>query len=621
MQVPDEALPELAKHLHTIAALPHACSDEHLNAQISDLFRGCWFRLDRSGPLVLTRKGTRPGDPLADLLFGFLFSAFLRSAENALASQGLETFVPQAAGPLPLGHGVNEIGCMAWVDDFAHLQSAKTSTILYDRVIKATGLLATHASAHGMQLTFAVDKSAVLLCSACSREPQGVLRRDADQQLGLYIQDDITKASHFLPVVDSYRHLGTIAVSNATPGPEIAFRYAKAQASLVPLRRKLFSNPVIPLGTRRTLLRALILSKFVFSSCAVMLQAAIHRRSWCRAYIHLWRALCRWNKVENAPHSYEVLHVAAATSPLLALAQARAAYMARVMRHGPEALLHLLQVHWIESSATSWLGQFLLDVKVVSSLVPSAALVTQDKAAVPCLLESLQSDSTWWIGTIKKAIRVFAQDIDKWVQKRTTDAALAQPTHVDAVQVDAATAETQLPFVCEQCHARFRLRKHLAAHAARTHGVTSPTRHYVSLPYCVACHKWYHSLTRVQFHLKRSHECLLRAAHVIPPLSVAQVHECEAEEKHRLKLVRRGNWEAFQAAPPPLLFYFPRLPTYSEVFADGTDEDVSLSLLGHKFRPDSATLAWVQSWIQGASREGPRADAGEFWLQRPMPDG
>ncbi|CAE7877966.1 unnamed protein product [Symbiodinium sp. KB8] len=275
LRVPDAAIDELVCHLRTIAALPHACDDAHLTGQIADLFRGSWFRLDGASPLVHTRKGTRPGDPLADLLFGFLFAAYLKSAEQALMDRDLATYVPQCAGGAVFADlHVAHIGCMAWADDFAHLQSALDSAALCQRVVHATGLLATHATAHGMELTFAVDKSAVLLCSGCGRVPDGVLCQDEDGQLGLWIHDDITQRWHFLPVVDSYRHLGTIAVSNATPGPEIAFRYAKAKAMLLPLRRKLFANPEIPLT------------------------------------------------VEQAPHSYTVLATAAATSPLLALAQA-----------------------------------------------------------------------------------------------------------------------------------------------------------------------------------------------------------------------------------------------------------------------------------------------------------
>ena len=614
LRVPDAAIDELVCHLRTIAALPHACDDAHLTGQIADLFRGSWFRLDGASPLVHTRKGTRPGDPLADLLFGFLFAAYLKSAEQALMDRDLATYVPQCAGGAVFADlHVAHIGCMAWADDFAHLQSALDSAALCQRVVHATGLLATHATAHGMELTFAVDKSAVLLCSGCGRVPDGVLCQDEDGQLGLWIHDDITQRWHFLPVVDSYRHLGTIAVSNATPGPEIAFRYAKAKAMLLPLRRKLFANPEIPLTVRRTLLRALVLSKFVFSSCSILLQAGVHRRAWCRAYVHLWRALCRWHQVEQAPHSYTVLATAAATSPLLALAQARSAYLARIMQFGPSALLHLLNVHWVEQPNWSWLGQFTLDITAVSCLVPEADVLRVGGSPVGCFLEAMQDDPEWWPRMVKRAIRAYASDLAKWSDRRTASQTQRRPQPGSS----SHTNPSDLPFQCDVCLARFRLRKHLAAHAARAHGFSSPVRHFTYAPYCFSCHRWYHTLARVQYHLKRSHKCLLRTALVVPPMSIEQVKLSEADEKKLHKKVQAGTWGAFRAAPPPLQAFFPRLPSYAEVCAGVDEEDVPLSRLRSLYRPSTDTLQWVQQWIDAASTEGPRAEVADFWLQRP----
>ena len=614
--VPDHALSELLQHLHTIAALPSVCDDEHLTAQIADLFRGSWFRLDGSSDLVLTRRGTRPGDPLADLLFGFLFSAYLRSVDHALAQEELETFVPQPQHPqdgtAPFHVSAPQcLGCMAWADDFAHLQSSKDCATLCDRVVRATGLLVTHATAHGMVLTFAPDKSAVLLCHACDRSPNGFLVHDQHGALGLKVFDAIAQVWHFLPVVDSYRHLGTIAVANAKPGPEISFRTAKAQAALKPLRRKLFSNPTIALPVRRNLLRALVVSKFVFSSCAIILQAGVHRRQWCRSYVLLWRALCRWFQVEQAPHSYQVLHVAAATSPLLSLAQARASYLSRVFRHGPPALLHLLMVHWLEAPSQSWLGQFAVDVQAVTSLVSAPELSAGRKGPVEVVLEGLHAEPAWWLGKIKTAIRLFSEEVQAWVNMRADG--LAQPSSPPVPSDD----EELLPYVCEHCSARFRLRKHVAAHAAKAHGVTSPTRHYAFVPYCLACHKWYHTLSRVQYHLKRSHVCLRRVVQVIAPMTIAEVRECEADEARRHKLIKQGTWGAYRAAPPPLQAFFPRLPAASEAALGPDDEDDLLSDLVVRYRPSAQTLTWVHSWIDGASTEGPRADVKDFWTFRP----
>ena len=49
----------------------------------------------------------------------------------------------------------------------------------------------------------------------------------------------------------------------------------------------------MPLQLRRTLLRSLILSRFVFSSAALFLHVRQYRRRWSQLYLQLWRGLCR----------------------------------------------------------------------------------------------------------------------------------------------------------------------------------------------------------------------------------------------------------------------------------------------------------------------------------------
>ena len=62
------------------------------------------------------------------------------------------------------------------------------------------------------------------------------------------------------------------------------------------------------------------------------------------------------------------------------------------------------------------------------------------------------------------------------------------------------------PFACSECGAAFPLPKHLAVHQARSRAEISPARLYALVPFCLACHKWYHSITRVQYHLKTSRD-------------------------------------------------------------------------------------------------------------------
>ena len=209
--VPNSALPELAQHLQQMAVLADAKVPEHVMSQTADLFRGSWFRLDACGPLVATLRGTRPGDPLADFIVRILFfGAYLRCAESALRQGGLQTRNPpfQGASIWPDNCSPKEIGCVAWADDYTHLQMAPTVSGLLTCVSQATSILVTQATSLGMELTYARDKTAILLAASCPRQASEFLQQDKEGHWGMQVHDTIAHTTHFVPVVDSLQTPG-----------------------------------------------------------------------------------------------------------------------------------------------------------------------------------------------------------------------------------------------------------------------------------------------------------------------------------------------------------------------------------------------------------------------------
>ncbi|CAE7219920.1 Pol, partial [Symbiodinium sp. CCMP2456] len=523
------------------------------------------------GNLVQT---ARPGDPLADILFAFSFAAYLKAAEMALRAQGLETPVPRAEEATPWIHWppVDSVGG------------------------GGSGL---------MQLTYAPDKTALMLASDCDPQPEHGLQRDSEGKPGFVINNAVLQQSHFLPLIASYKHLGGILTSNGTPGADNQFRYAQAYGTLRPLYGRFFSTVGIPLVIRRTLLRALVISRFVFSGASTLLVAAIYKRQWCKMYVSLWRGLCRWPRRDKAPHSYFVLRHAQAPSPLLALAQMRAVLLCRLVRHGPATLLHLLHVHWRNDGAKSWIGMFLADIQAVAQYAEPAAILLQMADPVATLLEKVQEDARWWPALIRRAIKAYLARLEHW-----------DPS-MKAAEDDGEPA-VELPFRCRWCAATFRLRKHLAVHEARSHGLLCPARHYTPTSECQACLRRFHSVERCLYHVKTSRSCLLRLVHLFPPMDLPTIRQAEAADTKRRKAMRAGRWQSFETVTPVRQAFGPRAPVYSDLFL-GLDEDqVPLALLQRAYRPSPDTLDWIWEYLSAASKEGPRQETAGFWL-RPIP--
>ena len=100
-------------------------------------------------------------------------------------------------------------------------------------------------------------------------------------------------------------------------------------------------------------------------------------------------------------------------------------------------------------------------------------------------------------------------------------------------------------------------------------------------------------------------------------MALTDILEAEAVDRLRAKDIRKGKWKVFEPAQPVVTAYGPRAPTYTEALGDGTDESITLDRLQRQYRPSAAVLAWVNAYISGASVEGPRQEATDFWLKRP----
>ena len=428
----------------------------------------------------------------------------------------------------------------------------------------------------------------------------------------LTITSAVSGNTHCLPIVSAYCHLGGIVTATLTPAPDIGLRHALAANGVRSLGRRLFSAQKIPLSTRRALLRSLVLSKFVFGSSTIRFGAALHSRSWAKHYVALWRALIPRTKDAHQPHAYTVLRTAAAPSPPLALALARSVLLRQMARHGPHTLLRLLWVQWEVDPAGSWLGSVASDVSHASLYLPVARVLQASPCPLKALLEAVWDDPGWWTRQLKHATKIWLADLESWA---------AQPSSVPEPVVahpdpPAGSSDNGQFFPCEFCGALFPLRKHLTVHLARRHEVISPTRLLAHGPTCVACLRHYHTVVRLQNHLKRSGACLYRSACLLPPLDIAAVREVELQDKAHKKRVLHGHWEDFVAPLAPCLAQGPQQLTASErVEVEG--EEIALGTLSRLFHPCPSFLRDIEAYVDGRSTEGPRGSAVRFWDRRP----
>ncbi|CAE7638887.1 CFDP2 [Symbiodinium sp. CCMP2592] len=605
--VPPDALAELRDHLASLNHLIDSNGSLHLEAFTRELFKGTWFRLDQHVDLVATSAGVRPGDPLADVFFALSFSAYLRSVQAFLRQQSLSTVLPPCTTLLPVDglETERELSPASWADDFAAMLSATSPAQVVRKVQATTSAFLTHATAIGMQLSFAVDKTAALLpptvlfADVCDLPPSGAAYEHA-----ILVYDSIALRTVHLPAVQAYKHLGGIVTCNAPLLPEIYYRFSQCTWTLRPLRGTLFGNPSIPLPLRRALLGSLVATKFTYGSATMELHVAYQWRLWARLYTSIWKALQPRSSAADKIHSYEVLRQANALAPPLALAKARASLYLRVLEHGPQTLLHLWWLQWEATPARSWLAMLQGDLEYVAMYCPAVQLLLDSPCPLVALTETMLQDRTWWRRQLNAAARIYFADLERWAQGRRNTAAcpLIPPPSADAY------------YRCPFCTASFPLKKHLSVHIARHHGLPAPKRLFAPHATCLACLKHFHSIPRLQNHLKSVPRCLERVHLLMPPLELSAVRAIEQADRAHQKRLKTGCWQAFDANKPVLQALGPLQPTRAELLS-ALGEEAPLSLLAQP-PPNPAFTAWVCNDIHGRTREPPRAGTRSFWWQR-----
>ena len=229
------------------------------------------------------------------------------------------------------------LGCISWADDCLRAATAPSLPDVVDKVQKVLQVNLELAASLGITFSFSPTKTCLLLPPV--RSPVAHLASDmptAAAPAWVVVENRVLNEVVTVPVVDDYKHLGCVLVADGSPRPEIHFRLSQALAVSRPLAFKFFSNSRYPLAVRRCMLRSLVISKYVHGSAALCLEVGAHHRQWCAANVSLWRTLCRRDPTtKKLVHAFELLAMARAASPDLALAYARAVFLQKHAVHDP----------------------------------------------------------------------------------------------------------------------------------------------------------------------------------------------------------------------------------------------------------------------------------------------
>ena len=510
-QLPDSAFQDLLAHLHEDSAVKRAGVSAFAEGHLAECHNDTWFEVPGAAGTVATATGTRPGDPLADMTFNFIFTRILRSMRTALEDAGL-VFELEWSGvrtPFPDQHGSSQTAQLleaVWADDLALVVHAFRAPDLLPRVRSVVTQVIDRCLSHALEPNLKAGKTEILVAM---RGPGSVLER---KQLFAVSDPTLEVESKYwgkvgIRIVQSYQHLGGRVTAKGDDGPEINSRFAQARSLQAKYNRSLFRNGEVSLEKRALLLTPLVLSVMQYG---LGTWANFRPKVWISAKqkLHsMYRTLLR-------PEFSHELWITLSQEEVLARLQMPSldvmAYVARLrhfgmlVRRGPAAIWAILeheqswlekvreagQWMWEQLSTTCELGPFLEDWPAWHKVI------TQDPKRFKGLLKRAQ------LHAILKQARDWATKHWHCVLIEALEPLGLQPSWRTQ---EVTTAKSS--YICGPCQRLFSSKSAWSVHAFKKHGRVVFLRGFLRGTSCLACATEYWSTSRLLRHLQYMTSC------------------------------------------------------------------------------------------------------------------
>ena len=366
----------------------------HVQRLLSDLFHGTYFQVDGISDFALTTRGTRPGDPVGDILFNMVMMLILQDVTQHMKFHTSAVWQGEAAPVKDLtqlhvipDHAWCEI---AFVDDLALLLKAPTQNDMHHLAKHAFGAVHEAARTRGLHLNMDAGKKTCLA-------KDGFLIDVSEISPGMQLR-----------VVHSYKHLGSWVHADGQPRHTLRERVRSAKQSWGPLIRPFFKKSSISVRAKVIVFESLIYSRLLFN---------VHMLTRCASdLIEKWEAgiraalapLVRAQLYGQPPFTFSTITLcglAEMLAPSDVLHVARLRFAKRLLQHFPQVLWDL--IHSGEGDPSSWLSSLRSSLTwLCTFLGPKAPL--QSDAAIVDWWTVIGIDEAW-SAKIKRAIAACRQ--------------------------------------------------------------------------------------------------------------------------------------------------------------------------------------------------------------------
>ncbi|CAE7237244.1 unnamed protein product [Symbiodinium sp. CCMP2592] len=508
----DVALPEhhhlagLVLSLQQQGALAALGVAEDVVALLRDCVALSHWSLSGSSNIFLASRGSRPGDGLADILFGALFAVGLQHIQRVATRQGI---VHTSAGAeVGLSPGVKPIG---WADDLAVMADFDRPADLLVQLPVLVGIILDTLRLLRFRVNLGAGKTEALvdIRGEGARAARGVLLT-GDAMLKISDSDSIR-------LCPEYKYLGVAQLPRDTGRRdcELAAQRGAAAASLA---RTLLCSNCLPWELKRAWVAGRVLPS-AYSSLAMSLADS------GRATAPLTGLFDRTARILLS--SWQVGHklttpllrlLADITPPDLATTISQCRLCVQLFCKAPTAVREIVDAAW--NRALPW-----CQALVAACMRVGVALEVWDPNSPPAV-------TVLFVHTHSRALLRACKALSKFGHRYSACAQLW-----DDLSTRKATQILGPPQAhrCPVCSIIFPSLHAVRAHMHRKHGVLSDVTAYMAGSVCLWCMHDFHSSDRLKYHLQ-SHRACLHGLRV----TVGPVYQYGSGTKRRGRTAHRG---------------------------------------------------------------------------------
>ena len=513
LRIPDSARQAFLDHVMHLDLLSKATGSSTITDSIAATLKSTWFAIENGQQIQAPTTGSRPGDPLADVLYGFVMSEFLSVVHARLEDADVWRFTPGQDFAQPVN--------LTWVDDTAFAIYAPSDSIT-SLTLEALACIIDTATEFGLSLSYGPGKTA----GVTSFHGRGSIKaRQTFEPKFPYELPVITEHQGLAPVplTNHYRHLGGVVPRGGTLLPELKIRAALTQSRIKPLRRVL-ADQRIELRHRQNVLRSIGLSVASLHSATWFAMNTSDFKAWQALIFRLYSALQPLG-TEEFPPLFELASQANAAMPMELLHISKIRLLIHMVQVGDDLMFEaILRNHHLAGHG-SWLASLMRSCEWWKEQIGLEAWnVNLDRLTDLQAWRDLQPSARDLKRSLKHAQLAHQSRLRTWVVLYH-HMEFQRQAFLDLgwTLYEAPSESPDQAVTCQECSCRFATHAALAVHQSRKHGQRMLIRRFAADSVRRPCGRQFRTRTRVMSHLHcGSTRCWLATLRAFEPLTVEE---------------------------------------------------------------------------------------------------